>query len=152
MKKNSIIFSAIVSLALIGEGKTPTQNEMPEPAETVRQFHQALQQCDGKTALRLLAKDVVIYESGGAELSRQEYAGHHMPLDMEFSKNMKRVVTAQTVQKAGDTAIVFSESSTRGTFKDKEYNLLGKETIVLKRMEKHWKITHIHWSSMSVSE
>ncbi len=118
------------------------------PAGTVESFHNALTRGDKEAVYRLLAEDVLIFESGGVERSLEEYAGHHMPLDMEFSKNMKREVTAQSVQESGDTAIVFSESRTKGTFKNKKYNLLGKETVILKRNEGQWKITHIHWSSM----
>ena len=131
----------------IGESHPHAVDEST-PAGAVEGFHHALTQGDKKAVYRLLAEDVLIFESGGAERSRAEYAGHHMPLDMEFSKNMKREMTAQTVQESGDTAIVISENRTKGTFKDKEYNLLGKETIVLKRMEGRWTITHIHWSSM----
>ncbi len=118
------------------------------PAGAVDSFHNALTRGDKEAVYRLLAEDVLIFESGGAERSLEEYAGHHMPLDMEFSKNMKREVTAQSIQESGDTAIVFNESQTEGTFKNKKYNLLGKETVILKRNEGQWKITHIHWSSM----
>ncbi len=118
------------------------------PAGALESFHNALTRGDKEAVFRLLAEDVLIFESGGVERSLEEYAGHHMPLDMEFTKNMKRETTSQSVQEAAGTAIIFSESRTQGTFKNKEYNLLGKETIVLKRQENQWKITHIHWSSM----
>ena len=122
------------------------------PAGAVDSFHNALTRGDKEAVYRLLAEDVLIFESGGAERSLEEYAGHHMPLDMEFSKNMKRKVTAQSIQESEDTAIIFIESRTEGTFKNKNYNLMGKETVILKRNEGQWKITHIHWSSMPVSK
>ncbi len=47
-----------------------------------RGIHEALASGDSVTALELLAEDVVIYESGGVEASREEYRSHHLPPDM----------------------------------------------------------------------
>ncbi len=118
------------------------------PTEVVEQFHAALQSGDEKIILELLAEDVLIYESGGAERSREEYAGHHLHMDIKFMKNMIREVISQKVEETAMTTLVFTESRTHGTFKNKDYNLLGKETVVLKQIEDGWKITHLHWSSM----
>ncbi len=45
----------------------------------LRAFHEGLAARDSVTALSLLAEDVVIYESGGVEASREEYRSHHLP-------------------------------------------------------------------------
>ena len=52
---------------------------------TVRAFHQALAAGDSDGAVRLLAADAVILESGGRE-TRDEYAAHHLAEDIEFAR------------------------------------------------------------------
>jgi mono/diheme cytochrome c family protein len=49
-------------------------------------FGDALQSGDTQTATRLMSPTVLIYEGGGAERSRDEYASHHMQADMAFLK------------------------------------------------------------------
>ncbi len=56
------------------------------PAGVVDSFSAALKAGDAATLEKLLAPDVLIAESGGAERSFAEYAGHHMPADMAFTK------------------------------------------------------------------
>ena len=52
------------------------------PAAVVGAFHQALASGDKQRALDLLDPSVLIFESGGAELSRDEYASHHLGADI----------------------------------------------------------------------
>ncbi|MEE8295533.1 MAG: DUF2231 domain-containing protein, partial [Sphingomonadales bacterium] len=117
------------------------------PAGTVNAFSAALRAGDGEAARSFLDDQVLIYESGYVERSAEEYAGHHMPADMKFVGAMTNELLAQTETISGDMATVVSESSTKGTYNDKDYNLLGTGTMVLRRDGEGWKITHIHWSS-----
>ena len=55
----------------------------------------ALASGDSVTALELLAEDVVIYESGGVEASREEYRSYHLPADMAFASSTEREVTVE---------------------------------------------------------
>ena len=52
--------------------------ETDAPDDVVRAFHEALAKGDSTTALSLLAEDVVIYEAGGVETSRDEYRSQHL--------------------------------------------------------------------------
>ena len=117
------------------------------PSGTVNAFLAALKTGDGDAAMSFLDPGVLIYESGYVERSAEEYAGHHLPADMKFSAAMSQEMLSQTETVSGDTATVVSESRTFGTFNDKDYNLLGTGTMVLKRHDDGWKIIHIHWSS-----
>ena len=117
------------------------------PEAVVDAFGDALAAKDEATVRALLAADVLIYESGGAERSLEEYAGHHMPADMAFVAAMERQLTDRKVFEAGDYAIVTSMGRTRGTFRERQIDLLGTETMVLERRDGNWVITHIHWSS-----
>jgi hypothetical protein len=96
--------------------------EAPSPEEVVLAFHEALASGDSATALKLLAEDVVIYESGGVEASREEYRSHHLPADMAFTSSTEREVTV-------------------------EIHSTGTETMLLDLTSDGWRIRHIHWSS-----
>src|SRR5215213_3158504 len=54
-------------------------------ARVVADFHKALAAADSATALRLLAADATILESGYFE-SRSEYRSHHLAEDIEFAR------------------------------------------------------------------
>src|SRR5690606_29848204 len=51
---------------------------MAGAAEAVDAFHAALRAGDRDAALAVLAEDALIFEAGGAERSRAEYASHHL--------------------------------------------------------------------------
>jgi uncharacterized membrane protein/ketosteroid isomerase-like protein len=121
------------------------------PEAVVDLLGNALAAKDEATVRALLAADVLIYESGGAERSLEEYAGHHMPSDMAFVAAMERQLTDRKVFIAGDFAIVTSMGRTRGTFRERQIDLLDTETMVLEKRDSSWVITHIHWSSRPAS-
>lgn len=121
------------------------------PEAAVDAFGDALAAGDEAMVRALLAPDVLIYESGGAERSLEEYAGHHMPADMAFVAAMERQTTERKVFIAGDFAIVTSMGTTKGSFRERDMDLLGTETIVLEKRDGNWLIVHIHWSSRPAS-
>lgn len=121
--------------------------DLATPEGTVAAFHAALKHGDGAAAQALLDPAVLIFESGYVERSAAEYAGHHLPADMAFSGAMSQTVTSRTVEWVGEVAVVTSETRTQGTYKDKAYDLVGTETMTLRRSGEGWLITHIHWSS-----
>ena len=110
-------------------------------------FRKALTDGDSKQAMALLSDDVLIYESGGAEASKAEYASHHLEADIAFLRGIKQSVTARSAQASGDMALVTTQGATVGTYKDKSINSASTETMVLRLTEGKWKIVHIHWSS-----
>ena len=116
-------------------------------AATVDAFHAALDRGDARTAAGLLVDDALIFEAGGAERSKAEYAGHHLTADSEFSRAVASVVTRRAGSAMGGIAWIASEGRTTGTYKGKALDLLTTETMVLRRVGSSWKITHIHWSS-----
>lgn len=112
---------------------------------TVRAFHQALAG-DSAGALRLLAADAVILESGGRE-SRDEYAAHHLAEDIEFARAVPVERSALQVTVSGDVAWVSSTSLMRGTYRGRAIDAAGVELMVLSRTATGWVIRAIHWSS-----
>ena len=116
-------------------------------AATVDAFHAALHRGDTRAAAALLADDALIFEAGGAERSKAEYAAHHLPADAEFTRSVSSVVTRRAANSSGTLAWVASEGRTTGTYKAKALDLLTTETMLLRRTGSGWKIVHIHWSS-----
>ena len=117
------------------------------PGETVAAFHQALAGGDRDKALSFMSPQVAIYESGYVERSRDEYAGYHLGSDMDFVRNASRKVVRQSERIDGKLAVVWEETETTGTWKDKPLHVLGTETAVLEKTGDSWKIVHVHWSS-----
>ena len=122
-----------------------------EPLATVAAFHEALAAQDQKVVIALLSPEVLIFESGGAELSRAEYASHHLGADMEFSAATVRKVTDQETGQKEALAWVLTRSQTTGSFRGKEIDAKGVETMLLKHTPDGWRIFHIHWSSRSTT-
>jgi ketosteroid isomerase-like protein len=116
-------------------------------AATVDAFHAALHRGDTRAAAALLADDALIFESGGVERSKAEYAEHHLPADTAFSQAVTSVVKHRSGNVAGTLAWIASEGATTGTYKGKALNLVTTETMVLRRVGSVWRIIHIHWSS-----
>lgn len=160
MSRNIILGLATVLLAGCGPSlpdatrtaQIGTQRDAsPKPAEDkVDAFHKALAAGDTKQALALLADDVLIYEDGGAEKSKAEYAAHHLEADMAFLKGVKQSVVAHSARVYGDVAWVMNQAKTTGTYKDKSISSASTETVVLRRIDGDWKIVHIHWSSADI--
>jgi ketosteroid isomerase-like protein len=116
-------------------------------AATVDSFHAALRRGDTAAAAGLLTEDALIFEGGAAERSKAEYAGHHLPADAAFSQAVASVVTRRTGNAAGMLAWIASEGRTTGTYQGKPIDLVTTETMLLRRVGRTWRITHIHWSS-----
>ena len=133
--------SAIVLMAVA----TPISAQTP--AEVVTAFHAAIAGSDTSATLTYLDPDVVIFESGGAEMSRDEFTSHHMGADMAYAAATNRETTESQTTLAGDVAVVMNRTKTTGTYGDREINSTGAETVVLRKADSGWRIVHIHWSS-----
>lgn len=127
--------------------QVPVPPSAPAAAATVDAFHAALRRGDTSAAAALLADDAVVFEEGGAERSKGEYAAHHLPADAAFSQAVTPSVTRRSGGAAGALAWVSTEGRTTGSYKGKPVDLATTETMILRRSGSDWKIVHIHWSS-----
>lgn len=118
-------------------------------AATVRAFHDALARGDSLAALRLLAPDALILESGGLE-TRDEYRAHHLPGDVAFARAVPSRRDEPRVVVAGDVAWVVGTSRAAGTYRERPVNSMGAELVVLSRAPAGWLIRAVHWSSRAV--
>lgn len=133
------------TLSLSCPAQSPSADSVAVAA-TVRAFHQALAAGDSAGALRLLAADAVILESGSRE-SRDEYAAHHLPADIEFARAVPMQHGPLQVTVSGDAAWTSATNLMQGTFQNRPIDLAGVELMVLSRTAAGWEIRAIHWSS-----
>lgn len=157
-----LAFAALIvtpTLAHPGAHKTATAPAKDAPSvptdkstavDTVLAFHAALAHGNTDAALVLMAESALIFESGGVERSRAEYAGHHLKADAEFSAAVPRTLVDRSSGEDGNTAWVTSVETVKGTFRNRAINSRSVETMVLRRLDKHWRIVHIHWSSVDI--
>lgn len=111
------------------------------------QFAQALAGGDFETVKKLLAADVLILESGGAERSREEYLSHHAISDAKFLKDAHQQLVRRRAHATGKLVWIGSESELHTTKDGAPLTLLSTETMVLRHTPDGWRIAHIHWSS-----
>ena len=125
--------------------------DVPAAAEPVvavaERFNTALSSGDLITVEALLAADVLILESSGAERSREEYMGHHAVSDAAFLKGAHRQLLRQRARTAGEFAWVGTESELHAQQDGQPLTVQSTETMVLKQTTDGWRIVHIHWSS-----
>lgn len=117
------------------------------PAGAVDNFLKALASGNAKDAQRWLAPDVLVYESGHAENSRDQYVSEHMKGDMEFLSKAKIERLEQSSNGGANIAWVTSRTRIRGQSGGKPLDVISTETMVLTSEKEGWRIKHIHWSS-----
>lgn len=117
------------------------------PLSAVRAFHHALDEGNEAAVQAVLMPDVMIFESGYAERSFEEYKGHHMPADMAFAKAVSTNVSRIRVTEDDAMAWVVSDRHTQGEWNGKTVNSLTLETIILRKVGENWRIAHVHWSA-----
>lgn len=135
---SSLIFAALLI----------TSAALDHPAaQVVDEWQAALKSGRREAVLSLMTRDVLIYESGDAENSRDEYAEHHLDADMSFAGATTTTIEDRRVVDMGEMALVLSRTATAGSFEGKPVSSKGVETMVLRKVDGAWRIAHIHWSS-----
>ncbi|MFL6602571.1 MAG: c-type cytochrome [Steroidobacteraceae bacterium] len=141
---------AVSKVAASAGGRLPAS--AAAPLAVVDEFFRALASGDTASVTRILDPAVLIYESGGAERSREEYTSHHLGSDVAFLKTARHRLLSRTGDTLGDLAWVASESQLSSSSKGKPVNLVSTETMVLRKTSEGWRIVHIHWSSRRLKD
>lgn len=118
-----------------------------EAATVVDAFHAALKIGDTSKARSLLDDAVLIFEAGGAERSRSDYAAHHLPADAAFAKLATETLSRRSGGGGGNFAWVASEGAVRPQAEGKAQPRITTETMILEKTAGAWRIVHVHWSS-----
>ena len=152
------LMAAFAVPASAHESAAPTSQRSSPPtaargaAAVVDGFHAALKRGDTRAAASLLGDDALIFESGGVERSKAEYAAHHLPADADFSKAVRSTITRRAGYSGGTLAWIATEGRMRGAYRGKAVDQMTTESMVLRRVGGAWKIVHIHWSSAAARE
>lgn len=118
-----------------------------EAAAAVDAFHAALRRGDPEAAATLMADDALIFESGEVERTRADYVAHHLSADAAFERTTTSTVTNRAGGSTGSLAWLATEGRVTGSYKGKTIDRMTTETMLLRRTDDGWKITHVHWSS-----
>lgn len=121
-----------------------------EAANVVDAFHAALKAGDTSKAESLLADAVLIFEAGGAERSRSDYAAHHLPADAAFAKLATETLNRRSGGGGGNFAWIASEGAVRPQAEGKAQQRITTETMILEKTAGIWRIVHAHWSSRAL--
>ena len=132
-----------LSVALGGVPPLLRAADGTDPAGTVRAFRHALETANRAAALELLSPELLVYESGDVDPSREDYAAHHLDADLAFLAKAKVSVLQQAASRDGALASV----TTRSRLSTPNGDFIGTETMVLRLGAQGWRIVHIHWSS-----
>jgi len=116
-------------------------------AHVVDAFHAALKAGVPDKAAALLASDALVFEAGGAERSRADYAAAHLAADAKFEGASDSTPQQRTGAASGGMAWIATEGRVRSQSGDKVVDRLTTETMILRRTPAGWRIVHVHWSS-----
>jgi len=118
-------------------------------AHVVDAFHAALKAGDTDKAAGFLATDALVFEAGGAERSRADYAAAHLAADAKFEGAAESTPQQRSGAASGGMAWIATEGRVRSRSGDKVVDRLTTETMILRRTPAGWRIVHVHWSSRS---
>src|SRR5688572_2724713 len=121
----------------------------PNPAEVtavVESFYAAIKKGDPAAAMSFIAPDAVVLESGKLE-TRAEYEANHLPLDIDFERQVNGKRRPMQVTFKDDAAWVIALTEYSGTFEGGPVDFISAQLVVLTRDAGTWRIRSIHWSS-----
>lgn len=129
------------------DGKQHEHGRAPAPVAAAKALQAALSSGDAERVREFLDPQVLIFESGNVERSRQEFASHHLPSDLKFMKAVNYELVRQSGGAVGDLAWVASEARLTGSPQGRGVEVASTETLVLRKAASGWKVVHVHWSS-----
>ena len=95
----------------------------------------------------MLAPDLVVFETGYLEASREEYIKNNLNDDTAFASAINYRPMSRGVIGSGDHMTVLTKASLQGFFGGQRVDLMQSETMILRRTPTNWEIVHLHWSA-----
>ena len=147
--------AVLLPVATFAHPSLPTGETAAQPlvgpaaaaAWVVDAFHAALKAGDLLEASNLMSADVLIFEAGGAQRSKADYAAEHLPADAAFEKGATSRILHRSGAAFGEVAWIATEGRLEGHSGGKTVERLTTETMVLRQTSEGWRIVHAHWSS-----
>lgn len=150
MIKTRLVFvaAALAALSLSACATAPdTAKDEADVAAALDTFYGAMKTGDAARAMSMIAPDAQFVESGRLE-TRDEYEKNHLPLDINFEKQVSGKRGPLRIRIKDDTAWVIASTEFVGTFDGRDLAFVSRQLAVLTREAEGWRIQSIHWSSM----
>jgi ketosteroid isomerase-like protein len=109
-------------------------------------FYGAVKRGDAKAAMSVLAPDAMFVESGKLE-TREQYEKNHLPLDIDFERQITGKRGPLRITFAGDTAWIIATTEYDGKVDGGDVAFASSQLMVLTEDQGVWRIRSIHWSS-----
>jgi ketosteroid isomerase-like protein len=149
----SLVASCGASAGGMNDGGTADRDQAAtQISGVIASYDSAVVAGDTARAAGFLHPELVVYEHGHVEGSRDEFVKDHLPGDIDFMRNatMTRGDQAVHVASSGDLAYTTTTYELRGEYEGKKVHSAGTETLVLARTDAGWKIRHAHYSGHKV--
>jgi ketosteroid isomerase-like protein len=117
-----------------------------EVAAVLESFYAAIKKGDAAAAMSVIAPDAMFVESGTLE-TRAEYEKNHLPLDIDFERQITGKRGPLRITFAGDTAWIIATTEYDGKIEGGYVSFASSQLMVLTKDADAWKIRSIHWSS-----
>ena len=124
----------------------PPVHTEAEVASVLESFYGAIKRGDATAAMSVIAPDAMFVESGKLE-TRAEYEKNHLPLDIDFERQITGKRGPLRVTFAGDTAWIIATTEYDGKIEGGYVSFASSQLMVLTKDADAWKIRSIHWSS-----
>ena len=124
----------------------PAQHTDAEVTAVFDAFYGAVKRGDPKAAMSVLAPDAMFVESGTLE-TREQYEKNHLPLDIDFERQITGKRGPLRITFAGDTAWIIATTEYDGKVDGGEVAFASSQLMVLTQDQGVWRIRSIHWSS-----
>jgi ketosteroid isomerase-like protein len=136
----------VILLWLPACAPAPAVHTEAEVASVLESFYGAIKRGDATAAMSVIAPDAMFVESGTLE-TRDEYEKNHLPLDIDFERQITGKRGPLRITFAGDTAWIIATTEYDGKIKDGDVSFASSQLMVLTKDADAWKIRSIHWSS-----
>ena len=140
-----LALTALVLLIPACSSAPPVHSES-EVSAVFESFYSAIKKGDPKAAMGVIAPDAMFVESGKLE-TRAEYEKNHLPLDIDFERQITGKRGPLRITFAGDTAWIIATTEYEGKIEDGFVSFASSQLMVLTKDADAWKIRSIHWSS-----
>jgi ketosteroid isomerase-like protein len=120
-------------------------------ASVFESFYAAIKRGDATAAMSVIAPDAMFVESGKLE-TRAEYEKNHLPLDIDFERQITGKRGPLRITFAGDTAWVIATTEYDGKIEGGQVSFASSQLMVLTKDADAWKIRSIHWSSRPLGQ
>jgi ketosteroid isomerase-like protein len=137
---------AVLLLWLPACAAKPPQHTDAEVATVLESFYGAIKKGDAKAAMSVIAPDAMFIESGRLE-TREQYEKNHLPLDIDFERQITGKRSPLRITFAGDTAWIIATTEYDGKVDGGDVSFASSQLMVLTKDADSWKIRSIHWSS-----